>query len=157
MQNIRTLSWSERLAFIERYQPSVDQITKTFHITSDEVSNAFSLRDQKVFNADPSVDVDKIGNIFSAPKESIELFRRAYKRTKQTTRRGPKSNNIQRAFNNVTEEPTNAYDFIAKYDISLPVLRQSKRFDKTGKIRDIIVKQILNPLTNKKELMVWRE
>jgi hypothetical protein len=157
MQNIRTLSWSERLAFIDRYQPSVEQITKTFQVTTEEVASAFNLREQKVFRADPSVDVDRIGNIFVEQKESIELLRKAYKRTKPKKRRGPKGNKIQDAFAAVPHDPTNAYEFIDKYGISLPVLRQAKRFDKTGKIGDIIVKQIFNPQTNKKELMVWRE
>lgn len=153
------LSWSERFAFIDAYKPSMDQIEKTFGVSAEEVVQANLLRVQGVFWSDISIDVISCGNIFidSDPNVVITRTKSTNRQKKKPNKRGRRGDKIHAAFENIPSDPVNAYDFIAKYDISLPVLRQAKRFDKTNKIGDIRVKQIINPNTNKKELMVWRE
>ena len=64
--------------------------------------------------------------------------------------RGRKGDKIAKAFESIPTTKTPAIPFSEKYGVSLPVLRQAKRFDDPGK-EDVHVKNI------KGVLMIWRE
>jgi hypothetical protein len=66
-------------------------------------------------------------------------------------KRGRKGSKIQKAFQAVPAEPTDAEAFAKKHQVSMAVLRQSKRFDKDG-VGAVRVKQ-----NDDKVLMIWRE
>lgn len=70
----------------------------------------------------------------------------------QPKKRGRKGSKIQNAFAAIPSEPTDANAFAARHNVSLAVLRQSKRFDKTG---TGVVRVRKDKDTN--ALMVWRE
>ena len=68
------------------------------------------------------------------------------------TKRGRKGNNITNAFAAIPSSPVSAETFATQHNVSIAVLRQSKRFDTTG----------LGPVNVRKDksagtLMIWRE
>ena len=160
-RKISSLPWSTRLAFIEFYGPSEQEILSTFFVSLAELKTAIELKDDKTFHVDNTIDVEAIGNIFKRTWNKddtieTEILPPVLRKTKNKTR-GAKGTKIHEGFKHVPLTPTNVYTFSKQYKISLPVLRQSKRFDKYTSTGTVIVKQKINPNTNKKELMIWRE
>jgi hypothetical protein len=72
-------------------------------------------------------------------------------RTIAAKKRGRKGQKIHEAFAAIPVSPTPAEAFAAAHKVSMPVLRQSKRFDRTGL-------GIVNVKKNRdsKVLMIWR-
>ena len=77
----------------------------------------------------------------------------ATKPQKVPKKRGRKGTRIIDAFRKVPSTPVNAEEFAKENDVSLSVLRQAGRFDKTGYGGRVKVRK--NRTTG--ELMIWRE
>lgn len=68
-------------------------------------------------------------------------------------RPGRQSNKIAQAFSHLTSTPVSVSSFAEKHGVSVAVLRQAKRFDRTPELGKVRVKH--SKETN--ELMIWRE
>lgn len=67
-------------------------------------------------------------------------------------KRGKKGDKIANAFASITTTPTDVNQVSKQYGVSIAVLRQAKRFDKTG-MNGVCVKK--DKTTG--SLMIWRE
>lgn len=158
------LSWSDRFALINRYQPTDEQVCTTFGLTQDELNTARDLAASGTFRANPNFDFSRFDNVFTKPPEvqtpaAFAKPESASKRVKVPQKRGRKGDKIITAFKAVptTQMPVDA--FIEQHGVSLAVLRQSKRF--LSKLDAETVSQIgkINVRQDKasKKLMIWRE
>jgi hypothetical protein len=172
------MNWNDRFAVIDHYSPTDTQIQDAFNVTQDELDTARSLRNSGTFAPNKHLDVSKYGRYFktsgtSAPtqtvhagkptstKSSITVHAKpetASKKAKVPQKRGRKGIKISMAFQAITETPVPVDTFMKQHDVSLAVLRQSKRFIKdldptvAATIGTINVRQ---DKTTKK-LMVWK-
>lgn len=157
------LSWGERFALINKFQPSDEKICAAFNVSKDELATARELLQTGTFKVNSSIDVAKYQGIFDVtPSITIEdatptvtVHARpavsASKTAKTPQKRGRKGDKILKAFEAVPTAPVPVEQFVKQHGVSVAVLRQSKRFDKTGK-------GIVNVKKDKatKTLMVWR-
>ena len=145
--SVSDLSWGQRFAIINAFQPSDEQACLVLGVTPQELGTAKTLISKGVFQVDTTINVEPYGVMFgevTAMKDKPEQIRTGAKR-------GRKGTNIETAFSSIPEIPTPAEDFVAKHGISLPVLRQFKRFDKSGLPGQVHVRK------QNGVLMVWRE
>lgn len=179
-----TMNWNDRFAVIDHFSPSDDVIQSVFNVNQDELDTARTLRASGTFAPNPTLDVGKYNRYFtatgiSAPTQTVHTAPTALKSTghkapstatihakpetaskkiKVPQKRGRKGNRIELAFRSITETPVPVEMFMKQHNVSLAVLRQSKRFIETlspevaTEIGTINVRQ---DKTSKK-LMVWR-
>lgn len=182
-----TMSWGDRLAVIDHFTPTDNQVCAVFGITQDELDTARNLRAEGTFIATPNLDVSKYGNVFTSPNtpstpptRGIQMNTNAVKTpvatthtmpttsttpetaskpVKQPQKRGRKGNKILTALQAVptTQVPVDA--FIRQHGVSLAVLQQAKRF--TAKL-DPAQAQLIGKINVRqdkatKKLMIWRE
>lgn len=175
------MSWADRFAMIDHYNPSDSQICTTYGLSQDELDTARTLRAAGSMRASRNMDVSKYGDIFSAPTgtfptngESQTTIRNARnlggttthampetasRRIKPPQKRGRKGDKITRALQAVPLTRVSVEEFMAQHDVSLAVLRQSKRFiekldaETQTQIGKINVRQD----KESKTLMIWRE
>lgn len=161
-KTVDSLSWNQRFALIDAYTPTDSQICDTFGVSSDELSTAREMRKAGTLTPSKDLDVNKYNGIFSTTTPASTTHSRpdatskpetASMRAKEAKKRGRKGDKIQTAFAAIPGTPVVADQFVKQYNISMAVLRQSKRFDKTGLTGLIRVKK--DKAT--KSLMVWRE
>lgn len=166
MNKSKSLSWNDRFALIDHFQPTDQMICETFGITYDELDTARSLRSTGTFTPSVNLDVESYKGLFKpsstniepsvpTPRKDVNVTTNekpltASKKNNPPKKRGRKGNKIQKAFEAVTETPVPAEDFAKEHNVSLSVLRQNKRFDKTG-LAPIRVKKIEG------KLMIWRD
>lgn len=165
-----SLSWSDRLALIKAYNPSDATICRALSITPDELSTARDMEANGHFVATKDLDVSAYSDLFqdesiSVPNTSIggatSISRptsvqppaTATKVIAAPKKRGRKGDNILKAFTAIPTTPTGAIPFAADHSVSLAVLRQAKRFDRTVGAGTVRVKKDKTT----KELMIWRE
>ena len=176
MKNLVNLNWSERIALLQHYQPSIEQACAVFGCTKDELAVAQNLQASGTFNAS-DIDVSSYAEHFATATDSVtrtesvdkatkanktvtvhsadpasEKPVTATKKVKQPQKRGRKGDKILTAFQAIPSTPTPVDAFMRQYNVSLAVLRQSKRFDKTG-LGPVNVRQD----KDSKVLMIWRE
>jgi len=170
---INTLNWSDRFALIDKYEPSDDAICNTLGLNSDELDTARDLRASGNFQAVSEINVDDYADMFknAAKNESVTAPTRnsgitshvkpttkstapltSTKPVKEAKKRGRKGSKISEAFVAIPTTAIPAEQFAEDHEVSLAVLRQSRRFDKSG----------LGPVRVKKDketkqLMIWRE
>jgi hypothetical protein len=170
------LSWSDRFALIDHYKPTDERITTAFGVTQAELDTARTMRSDGTFTASKDLDVGSYDTVFSdsAPATVAETVtstkkpskaaaktstktesapETATKKTSPPKKRGRKGTKIHEAFRSIPTSPTSVDDFAKKYGISIPVLRQSKRFDTARELGTVRVKR------NKTNglLEIWRE
>jgi len=112
---------------------------------------------QKAIATVPTPIVTKGGaTVHTKPDAQPET---ATKKTKILQKRGRKGDKIQKALLAVPTSPTPVDSFMKQYNVSLAVLRQSKRF--LSKMDPTVVKTIgtvkVRQDKNTKALMIWRE
>ena len=172
------LSWADRFALIDSYQPSDAAIMETFNLTNDELATARQLRASGTFSASKTLDVSSYGGIFvgSAPATPTNVVvttpatnkgntatahskpESASKKTKVPQKRGRKGDKIAIALMSPPLTPVPVDTFMAKHSVSLAVLRQAKRFvekmdaETQAKIGKVNVKQDKTT----KQLMIWK-
>ncbi len=149
------LGWGSRLALIDHYGVTDEQASATFDVPVDEIVTARELRNSGgAANLPIDIDVEGYGNPFGAtsvvrpgtrePAETSTAITPAPKK------RGRKGTKINEAFTAIGTDPIPAEEFATTRNVSLNVLRQAKRFDRTGLGR-VRVKKIDGTL------MVYRE
>ena len=152
------ISWGERFALIQQFQPTNEQILETFKVSEAELNFAYTCIGDGTFKVSKLQDVDKHNNIFEDETISFGHVKRfATKPIKVPQRRGRKGDKITNAFTAIPSTPVPLDDFALEHEVSVPVLRQSKRFDKTELPGSVKVKKILVEGSTSKQLMIWRE
>lgn len=176
MSKSKTMSWNDRFALIDHYKPNDDAACSAFGVTQDELKTAREMRSAGAFTATPDIDVKSYANLFSAAapaaaSSTTKTSRRggatrtkkttttkgkpatATKKTKEPKKRGRKGDKIATAFAAIPTDPTPVEDFASDHGVSIAVLRQSKRFDKSPELGAVRVKKDKETKT----LMIWRE
>lgn len=163
MSNLNDLGWGERLAIINHFNLSDERVTDVFGVSTDELETARDLAARGSITVDDDIDYSQYEdelNIFSnytpqvvIPSPEVEKPVTATKPAKEPKKRGRKGTKINDAFTNVPSEPTELEPFASQFNVSIAVLRQSKRFDKTGIPGEIRIRK------NKETgiPMIWRE
>ena len=171
----KNLSWNQRWAIVDHYGPTDAQICTAFNVTQGELTSARQLRDAGQFIPDTSVDVDKYAHLFSdadgatstvSPSKKTSTTTTttktdkpltATKKVKEPGKRGRKGNKIKTAFSAIPSKAVPAEEFAAQHNVSIAVLRQSKRFDNQPETGVVHVKKIrLNEDDDAKTLCIWR-
>ena len=157
------MSWNDRFALIDFYKPSLEQITKFLEVTSDELEFATEMRQNGYFEASSDLDVNKYDGIFTGTMVEPEVTDKPITATKKfkikvKKKRGRKGDKITSAFAAIPTTPVDVISFSKQYGISVPVLRQSKRF--LSNMDQEFVKSIgtINVRKDKvtKKLVIWR-
>ena len=161
------LSWSDRLALIEHFNPSDDVICTTFNVTPKELkvmrglqivgtivptANLNIAAYADMFNTGPippSPEPDPPPRIIAAP----DVKTPPQTATHIPKKRGRKGSKVADAFKAITTTPVPADTFMIEHKVSCPVLRQSTRFDPFPELGKVRVHQDKTT----KILMVWRE
>jgi hypothetical protein len=142
------LNWNDRFAVIDHFTPTDEQIRTVFGLNQDELDTARTLRSNGTFAANTSLDVNKYSKFFkntSTPSQTVHASvsstkstatvhakpETATKKVKVPQKRGRKGNRIEMALRSVTETPVLVDTFMKQHNVSLAVLRQSKRFIQT--------------------------
>lgn len=168
------LTWPERFALIDHYKPSDAQICTSFKINPSDLHMARQLRTVGTLSASNTFDAPAHGNPFTAPvTETVTSTKRstspvsskttsdvsappretASKKVVAPKKRGRKGTKISAAFSAIPATPVDLTQFASQYNVSIPVLRQSKRFDTAPELGTVRVK------VNKDNgnLEIWRE
>jgi hypothetical protein len=188
MSNKLTLSWPDRFAVIDHYKPSDDRVCSVFGITPDELLIARQLRAHGTIMVNDALDVQRYANVFdqdtspstrptstlvqpnairptaapTRPAGGSTTYVKpesATKRPKEPQKRGRKGDKIARALASVPTSQVPVDQFIRQHDVSLAVLRQSKRFLDALPVeqRRAIGKINVRQDKSSKVLMIWRE
>lgn len=173
-KSIKAMSWNDRLALLDHYKPSEGLACSALGVTPDELATAREMQASGTFTPTANLDVGAYANLFPANKSpaagsatSTKAPKRnsgatsiaadkpatATKPIKAPKKRGRKGDKIVNAFGAIPTSPTPAEDFASKHNVSLAVLRQSKRFDPTPDNGLVRVKKD----KESKVLMIWRE
>lgn len=155
------LSWGERFGLIDTYKPTDEQAVSAFGLQNvGELETARELRSEGHFAIPTDFDAETYGDIFASISENATSVKRpttkktepesATKPERAPKKRGRKGTKINDAFAAITTDPVPAEEFATERGVSLNVLRQAKRFDRTGGAR-VRVKKIDGTL------MVFRE
>lgn len=169
------LSWGEQFALIDHYNPSDEQVAQAFGVTQAELNTARALRAAGTISVAKNVDVEKYSDVFTptvantspsvtntksqttktstATSTTVRPPETATRRVIAPKKRGRKGTKIAQAFQSIPTSPVPVEDFAKEYNVSIPVLRQSKRFDTSPELGDVRVK--LNKDSG--QLMIWRE
>lgn len=168
------MSWNDRFALIDAYQPNEIAICMAFGLTPRELKTANALRAAGTFQPNKNLDTTKYSTFFpqiddakleeyqqslTVTSHSPQTFTKKSVLPKTPQKRGRKGDKIATALLNVPSEPIDVETFTKQYGVSVAVLRQSKRFmeglpaDVVKKIGKIQVKQD----KPSKVLMIWRE
>jgi hypothetical protein len=143
------MNWNDRFAVIDHFSPSDETIRSVFNLNQDELDTARTLRASGTFAPSPTLDAGKYSSYFKtpgAPTQTVHTAPSALKAATKATatvhtkpetatkkvkvpqKRGRKGNRIELAFRSVTETPVPVEMFMKQHNVSLAVLRQSKRF-----------------------------
>lgn len=151
------LSWADRFSLIDHFSPSDDAIMSAFGLTAAELVTARRLRAAGAIKPAASIDYNNYKHVFGNPAQKPET---ATKRSaiKHVAKRGRKGEKIAAALLSAPTTPMPVDQFMSQHDISLPVLRQAKRFIAKldpalqTQIGDVKVKQDKTT----RELMIYR-
>lgn len=153
---LNQLSWGQRFALVDHYKLDDNRACQEFGVNSKEYEVAKNLRTQNVYPKDDTFDVTKFADHFNpqatpakAAKKSVTTHVRPDGQAPK--KRGRKGDKILKAFRAITSTKVNAEQFAKQHGVSLAVLRQGLRFDKTGIAGKVRVKK------DNGVLMVWRE
>ena len=158
MSNTSKLGWGDRLALIDKYEATDEQEAVAFDLPVEEIETAREIRSESGgANMPVNIDVNDYENPFSEIEgaTSVRLPGRvpaetATAITPAPKKRGRKGTKINEAFAAIGADPIPAEAFAEERNVSLNVLRQAKRFDRTG-LGKVRVKKIDG------QLMVYRE
>lgn len=154
------LGWGDRLALIDKFDASNEQASAAFNVPVEEIETAREIHESTGgANMPVNIDLEGYDNPFSEEVSGATSVRRPGTRkpaetatavTPEPKKRGRKGTKINEAFQAIGSTPINAEQFAEERDVSLNVLRQAKRFDRTGLGR-VRVKKVEG------QLMVFRE
>jgi len=171
------MSWGDRFAVIDHYRPTDEKICQVFGLDAGELEMARMMLKTGTFKVNKSLDVSKYSSLFSDNSEvqvitavtpgaiskkgsatTHTMPESASKRVRPPQKRGRKGDKISRALQSVTTTKVPVEEFCKQHDVSLAVLRQSKRFieklppDVQATIGKINVRQ-----DGSKVLMIWKD
>jgi len=161
----KTLNWNDRIALIEHYTPDDSTICQTFEVTKNELEAARQLRNNGTLIPTPNLDYNSYKTLFNVTSTTKPAQNKsttttvlaepetASRKVKTPQKRGRKGDKIIKAFELVPETPVDAEQFAQEHSVSLAVLRQSKRFDKSDMDGNVKVKKD----KGSGRLMIWRE
>jgi len=182
MSKLNGLSWNDRFALIDHFNPSDKTIVSVMGVTQEELNTARGLRSSGVFSPTDNLDTASYETVFatdssddvttpattaskpgrkggstSTKKDSgsrggKKPAQTATKKKAAPKKRGRKGSNIKTAFAAVPTSPTDVETFAKTHGVSIAVLRQAKRFDTEG-VGKVHVKKDKASST----LMIWRE
>lgn len=166
---LTSLSWTARLTIIERYDLTDAEAVTNFGVSLEELNMAKEFKQDDVFKIDPTLEVEQYSAVLVRdsiinPKsqkspttsESETTGKKPHKATsaiKNPSKKvGHKGTKIAAAFTAIGLDPISVDTLMSQTGVSLAVLRQANRFDKTGG----------GPVRVRKDkttgaLMVWRE
>lgn len=154
------MSWNDRFALIEKYKPNDAQIMSSLNVTKDELDFAREMRSNGYFVPSIDVDFDHYDGIFTGTMKQLEINKPVMttKKIKVKKRRGRKGDKIIQALNAVPTIPVDVETFSKQYGISVPVLRQSKRFIAAMDKSVASTMGTINVRKDKKtkNLMIWK-
>lgn len=142
-----SLSWADRLVLIQKYELSTNEACTAFGVSERELTNAKHLQDRGIFA--PTDINTEIYSAFFGKLRSGELEGTA---TKTFKPKGARPSKITQAFEAIEATAQPVDKIVEQYGVSLAVLRQSKRFDKTG-IGQVHIRKDKDTGV----LMVWRQ
>ena len=137
----------------------------------NDIESAKALAHTNTIMPSKDLDIDAYANMFASKATSVVAPKAdkgksttsttkattppqtATKTTKTPQKRGRKGDKIATAFLNVPSAPVDVNSFAKQYNVSLAVLRQSKRFDKSGIEGAVRVKKD----KDSGNLVIWRE
>lgn len=171
MSNSKTLSWNDRLALMEHFNPSDEEACEVFGVSKAQLETA---RNMPQFTPTPNLDFGSYENMFpsnspsvgsgtspapantgsvtSTVKTSAGKLVTATKTQKQPKKRGRRGDKIAKAFAAIPETPTPVAEFANQHNVSVAVLRQGKRFNPAPEMGVVRVKKDKGG-----ELVIWRE
>ena len=165
----KQLNWNQRLALIEHYKPSDEKACSVFGVSQGELDTARQLQTSGSFPAITNMDFDAYSELFADSASATSIKKptestpststpplTATKRTSPPKKRGRKGDKIKNAFVAIPGTATPAETFATSHNVSLAVLRQSKRFDTNPELGDVRVKKVVQDDGNK-VLCIWRE
>lgn len=170
------LSWNDRFALIDAYNPSATAICAAFKLSPAELKTAISLREAGTFAPNKNLDTSKYVDLFSTNEPDLITAPTAVKTStatvhsfpetatkrvvvKQPQKRGRKGNKITDALLAVPTTPVSVDSFTQEHGVSVAVLRQAKRFiekmtpDQISQVGNVVVKKNKDTQT----LMIWKE
>ncbi len=175
MSKSKTLNWNDRFALIDHFKPSDADACTALSVTAEELKTARGMLAAGTFTPTPDLDYSAYEKLFAstasaapaADKSAAKTTRRsgststsksdkpqtATKVTPAPKKRGRKGTKIAEAFAAIPTTPTPVDAFATSHGVSLAVLRQSKRFDKSPELGAVRVKKD----KESKTLMIWRE
>lgn len=142
-----SLSWADKLVLMSKYSLTPQEAAVAFGVTDREITNAQQLQSRGIFA--PSDLNTEIYSSYFGKLRSGEIDVSPQKTYKP---KGARPSKITQAFEAITSAPQLVDKIVEEYGVSLAVLRQSKRFDKTGSGQVHIRKD-----KDTGSLMVWRE
>lgn len=144
-QSLDNLSWGEKLALVNHYQIPTEKAAELFNTTVEQVQHAIEQEQQGAIS---------VVTTFNAAAYAEAVGH------KQQKRRGRKGSKIENAFKAIPVEPIPAEQFASEHNVSLAVLRQSKRFDTVSEgtvhIRKVPTGKMDANDKKIKQLMIWR-
>ena len=142
-----TLSWADKLELMAKYSLSKQEACVAFGVSEREVLNAQQLQTRGIFA--PSGINTEVYSAYFGKLRNGEIDASPQKTFKP---KGARPSKITQAFEAIGSTPKRVDDVVAEFGVSLAVLRQSKRFDKTNAGQVHIRKD-----KESGNLMVWRE
>lgn len=162
MSKSKTLTWNDRFALIDHFKPSDDQACTAFGVTDKELSAARGMLAAGALTPTQNIDAKSYSKLFNTGSTTISKPSTtstsvkpatATKSIKVPKKRGRKGDKIITAFKAIPSAPTSVDTFAKDNNVSVAVLRQSKRFDKSGVSGQVRVKKDKGSNT----LMIWRD
>jgi hypothetical protein len=169
-----SLTWNQRLSLIDHFKPDDKVACAALGVSQSELTTARAIQ-QTAGTFAPAKDMDfgAYEGLFKNAEAPVASVSKSPGKTKPTSitkpttaaplsatkstsipkKRGRKGNNIAKAFESIPATATAAEDFASEHGVSVAVLRQSKRFDKSPEMGTVHVKKDKETKT----LMIWRE
>lgn len=154
-KSIGQLSWSDRFSIIAVATNQIPSITeqdicKVFGVDAEELAIASECFADGTFKSNPSINAEfyipyfrgeepvfpdaqpRVRTLPESVSKAVDPAERQLFASKTRARTGRRGNNIQRAFGAIPTDPVPAEEFAKKHHVSMAVLRQYKRFDKSN-------------------------
>lgn len=149
------IGWGERLGIIDFYNLTNEQALIAFETDEMELEEARSMKKNGEIKTPKNIqygkyitEIAKIKVLTAVPNEKVT----ATQHKKPSKRRGPKSRKIEKAFNAITTTSVPAEEISNQFKVSLNILKQGKRFDKTGRGKVHVKKNRITGV-----YMIWRD
>lgn len=161
--SIKTLTWNDRLALLDHFQPSDEDACRILGVTSAELATARNL-EGTMFRMTQNIDHSAYEGAFnrtlnkSQPTvhsivDASQPPATASKPTRAPKKRGRQGTKIATAFTSIPYEPVPVEQFAQTHGVSANALRQSSRFDRSPDLGRVRVKKDKETQT----LMIWRD